>query len=116
MTKTKPESGLGKIADFLGQLQQRNIPKVNEKASVSEILDTFVESDHSRIVYVVDDQERLKGIISLGNLIRHVFFLYHDTVVDSSHLISMAVSETAKDFMLEKIFFAWFFCYYINYT
>ena len=106
MTKTNKKNGLGKIADFVEDLQQRKIPKVNEDASVSEILDAFVESNHSRIVYVVDDQERLKGIISLGNLIRHVFFLYHDTDINSSHLISMAVSETAKDFMLDKMFFA----------
>jgi len=90
MTEIDKKNSLGKISDFVKELKQRNIPKVNEKASVSELLDAFVDSDHSRIVYVVDDQERLKGIISLGNLIRHVFFLYHDTGINSSHLISMA--------------------------
>jgi CBS domain-containing protein len=106
MTGKNKKNGLGKISDFLEKLQQRNIPKVNEDASLSEILDAFVDSDYSRIVYVVDNQERLKGIISLGNLIRHVFFLYHDTDISSRHLISMAVSETAKDLMLEKTLFA----------
>lgn len=102
MTASKRTDYLGKIADFLKESKPRNVPKVKEQDGVSELIDAFVQSDHSRIVYVVDDQERLKGIISLGNLVRHFFFHYHDTHIDSRHLISMAVSETAKDFMHEN--------------
>ena len=102
MTESKRTDYLGKVADFLKQSKPRNVPKVKEQAGVSELIEAFVQSDHSRIVYVVDDQERLKGIISLGNLVRHFFFHYHDTHIDSRHLISMAVSETAKDFMHEN--------------
>ena len=102
MTESKRTNYLGKVADFLKESKPRNVPKVKEQAGVSELIEAFVQSDHSRIVYVVDDQERLKGIISLGNLVRHFFFHYHDTHIDSRHLISMAVSETAKDFMHEN--------------
>jgi len=102
MTESKRTDPIGKVADFLKEAKPRNVPKVKEQAGVSELIEAFVQSDHSRIVYVVDDQERLKGIISLGNLVRHFFFHYHDTHIDSRHLISMAVSETAKDFMHEN--------------
>ena len=102
MTESKRRDHIGKVADFLKESKPRNVPKVKEQAGVSELIEAFVQSDHSRIVYVVDDQERLKGIISLGNLVRHFFFHYHDTHIDSRHLISMAVSETAKDFMHEN--------------
>ena len=106
MTESKRTDHIGKVADFLKESKPRRIPKVKEHAGVSELIEAFVQSHHSRIVYVVDDQERLKGIISLGNLVRHFFFHYHDTHIDSRHLISMAVSETAKDFMHENALFA----------
>ena len=102
MTESKRADHMGKVSDFLKESKPRNVPKVKEQAGVGELIEAFVQSDHSRIVYVVDDQERLKGIISLGNLVRHFFFHYHDTHIDSRHLISMAVSETAKDFMHEN--------------
>ncbi len=102
MTESKRTDYIGKVGDFFKEAKPRHVPKVREQAGVSEIIDAFVQSDHSRIIYVVDDQERLKGIISLGNLVRHFFFHYHDTHIDSRHLISMAVSETAKDFMHEN--------------
>jgi CBS domain-containing protein len=102
MTESKRTDYIGKVGDFLKEAKPRHVPKVKEQAGVSELIEAFVQSDHSRIVYVVDDQERLKGIISLGNLVRHFFFHYHDTHIDSRHLISMAVSETAKDFIHEN--------------
>jgi len=102
MTESKRTNHIGKVADFLKESKPRNVPKVKEQAGVSELIEAFFQSDHSRIVYVVDDQESLKGIISLGNLVRHFFFHYHDTHIDSRHLISMAVSEKAKDFMHEN--------------
>jgi CBS domain-containing protein len=106
MTESKRTEHIGKVADFLKEAKPRHVPKVKEQAGVSELIEAFVQSDHSRIVYVVDEQERLKGIISLGNLVRHFFFHYHDTHIDSRHLISMAVSETAKDFMHENVLVA----------
>ncbi|MBW2331006.1 MAG: CBS domain-containing protein, partial [Deltaproteobacteria bacterium] len=81
------------------ELKQRKIPVVHERATVSEIVDAFVVSHHSRILYVVDDEGRLRGVISLGNLVRHVFLLYHGPSIDTGSLISMVVSETAEHFM-----------------
>jgi CBS domain-containing protein len=106
MKKPKTTDPIGKVADFLKESKPRHVPKVKEQAGVSELIEAFVQSDHSRILYVVDDQENLKGIISLGNLVRHFFFHYHDTHIDSRHLVSMAVSETAKDFMHENVLVA----------
>ncbi len=74
MTESKRTDYIGKVGDFLKEAKPRHVPKVREQAGVSEIIDAFVQSDHSRIIYVVDDQERPKGIISLGNLVKHFFF------------------------------------------
>ena len=106
MAGAKDKRILGKVADLVEQLKQRKIPVVHTRATVSEIIDAFAASDHSRILYVVDDEWRFKGIISLGNMIRHVFFHYHDPSIDSQSLVSMVVSETAGDFMQREPIFA----------
>ncbi len=95
MVKTKY---LGEIRDLLPDLQKRVLPLVNEMDTVDEIIDAYALSFHSRLIYVVDKDRKLIGIISLGNLLRHVFFHYHDSCMDTDNLINMAVSEHARDF------------------
>ena len=107
MARAKDKRSFGKIADLLEQLKQRKVPVVLKRATVSEIIDAFAASDHSRILYVVDDEWRFIGVLSLGNMIRHVFFHYHDpSSIDSRSIISMVVSETAGDFMQREPIFA----------
>ena len=106
MAAAKDKKSLGKIADLMEQLKQRKVPVVPRRATVSEIIDAFAASDHSRILYVVDDECRFIGVLSLGNMIRHVFFHYHDPSIDSRSLVSMSVSETAGDFMQREPMFA----------
>jgi CBS domain-containing protein len=102
MAGAKDKRSLGKIADLVERLKERKVPVVPKRATVSEIIDAFAASDHSRILYVVDDEGRFRGILSLGNMIRHVFFHYHDPSIDSRSLVSMVVSETAGDFMQKE--------------
>ncbi|MDL1980823.1 MAG: CBS domain-containing protein [Deltaproteobacteria bacterium] len=106
MAGAKDKRSLGRIADLVKQMKQRKIPVVPRRATVSEIIDAFAASDHSRILYVVDDECRFIGVLSLGNMIRHVFFHYHDPSIDSRSLVSMVVSETAGDFMQREPIFA----------
>jgi CBS domain-containing protein len=102
MAGAKDKRSLGKIADLVERLKERKVPVVPKGATVSEIIDAFAASDHSRILYVVDDEGSFRGVLSLGNMIRHVFFHYHDPSIDSRSLVSMVVSETAGDFMQKE--------------
>ena len=106
MAGAKGKKGLGRIGDLVEELKDRKIPVVSRGATLSEIVDAFVRSNHSRLLYVTDEEGRLRGVISLGNLVRHVFFLYHDAYIDSRNLVSMAISETARDFMQREPLFA----------
>ena len=106
MAGVRNKSGSGKIADLLDNLKQRKIPAIYEQASISEIIEAFAGSSHSRLLYVVDQEERLKGFISLGNLVRHVFFDYHDPYIDTRKITHMAVSEIAVHFMQREPQFA----------
>ncbi len=102
MAGAKDKRSLGKIADLVERLKERKVPVVPKRATVSEIIDAFAASDHSRILYVVDDEGSFRGVLFLGNMIRHVFFHYHDPSIDSRSLVSMVVSETAGDFMQKE--------------
>ncbi|MDY6971385.1 MAG: CBS domain-containing protein [Thermodesulfobacteriota bacterium] len=106
MAGVRNKSGSGKIADLLDNLKQRKIPAIYEQASISEIIEAFAGSSHSRLLYVVDQEGRLKGFISLGNLVRHVFFNYHDPYIDTRKLTHMALSEIAAHFMQREPQFA----------
>lgn len=106
MAGTRNKRGLGKIADLMSTLKQRKIPVIYEQAGIGEIIEAFAASSHSRLLYVVDQEGRLKGFISLGNLVRHVFFNYHDPYIDTRKLAHMAISETAGHFMQREPHFA----------
>ncbi len=99
MTQKQRRQGNKIIGDLLPELRERMIPLVREEAGVKEIVEAFCSSFHSRLLYVVDGDGRLQGVISLGHLVRHVFFHYHNCYPHTQNITSLAVSETAGDFM-----------------
>ena len=106
MTKKEAKNNTGKIADLLGDLAHRKVPVINEQASIDDIIRAFARSTHSRLLYVVDQKGRLKGFISLGNLVRHVFFHLHTPHIDTRSFTHMAVSDAAGHFMQRAPHFA----------
>ena len=104
MIKEKDNYNFGKLVDLLGAKKQRKIPIVSKNTTLDEIIDAFARSAHSRLIYVVDDAKKIAGVISLGDLIRHVFFHYHEQhqYIDKTQLIKMATCETANDFMKKE--------------
>jgi Mg/Co/Ni transporter MgtE len=72
---------------------------INEKATLREIVEVMTSFEHSRLVYVVDDSDRLMGTISLGLLARHVFSPSHEPLIHPRSLIGMITAETALDIM-----------------
>jgi len=106
MADTENKRSLGKIADLIKDLQKRKVPVIHEQADMTDIIEAFAGSTHSRLLYVVDPEGRLTGYISLGNLVRHVFFHYHDPHIDTRRFTHMAISETAGHFMQREPHFA----------
>ena len=99
MTEKRNRKKPGKIDALLNDLEHRRVPVIEEQANIDEIIQAFVRSAHSRLLYVVDRNGRLKGFLSLGNLVRHVFFHFHEPHIDTRSITHMAVSEKAGHFM-----------------
>jgi len=99
MTKIQQKNLSATVAELIEAVGQRQIAHVFPLTGVKEIITAFAGSEHARQVYVVDDEKHLCGVISLGNLAKHLLFHHIDKAVDNLHLISMATSETATDFI-----------------
>lgn len=99
MTEKQRPQGNETIGDLLPELCERTIPLVREEAGVKQIVEAFSSACHSRLLYVVDHDDRLQGVISLGHLVRHVFFHYHNSYPHTQNISTLAVSESARDFM-----------------
>ncbi len=91
-----------RVRDLLATLNDRKLPLIGQRATLQEIVDVMTRFQHSRLVYVVDDDGRLLGAISLGLLARHVFSSRHEPQIHARHLLSMITAESAGDIMLRE--------------
>jgi CBS domain-containing protein len=87
------------VADLIASIGQRQLPQVSPGAKEAEIVAAFGRAEHARLVYVVDGQQQLVGVISLGNLTRHLLFHLSGAEMDNLHLLNMALAETAEDYI-----------------
>ena len=99
MMKNQQKNLSSTVAELIEAVSQRQLAHVSPKAGIKEIITAFAKAEHARLVYVVDNEKRLSGVISLGNLVKHLLFHFHGVEIDNLHLISMATSETATDFI-----------------
>jgi CBS domain-containing protein len=91
-----------RVTDLVAPLKERGLPLIHEKANIQEVLEAMIRFEHSRVLYVVDDDGTLTGIISLELLARHVFSPSHEPQIHPRFLISIITAETAKDIMLKN--------------
>lgn len=90
------------VEQLLGNLPSKgSVAAVPPEAGMDEILAAFDRARHSRTVYVASVDHKLQGSISLGDIVRHVFFNYHeqDAHTPVCSVISIAAAEHARDFM-----------------
>ncbi len=92
-----------KVTEVVALLKERKLPLIHEKANIEEVIGTMIRFQHSRLLYVVDDDKKLTGTISLGLLARHVFSTSHEPQIHPRFLINMFTAETAKDIMQKNL-------------
>ncbi len=87
------------VADLVPRLKQRELPIIHEKADMESVIRAMIRFEHSRLLYVTDDDGKLTGAISLGVLIRHVFSESYEPQVYSGFILKRITAEYAKDVM-----------------
>jgi CBS domain-containing protein len=102
----KKEEHRAKIGEVIAGLKGRELPLVRQESSIEEMINAMVRYQHSRLLYVVDEDGRLLGVIALGPLVKHVFRRIHEPQIHPRSVMSMITTETAKDIMQKKPIFA----------
>lgn len=87
------------VADLVHKLEQRSLPVVKEEATIEEVVAAFAESVHTRLLYVVDDEGCLSGVIPLSRIARHVLHSYLEPKFHPRHLLNMISAENARHLM-----------------
>lgn len=95
-----------KIEEVAANLRDRELPVIHENAEVKEIVEGMIKFGHSRILYVVDDERRLLGTISLGALVRHAFSRSHEPRIHPRRLMTAITVEHARHMMQKHPVFA----------
>ncbi len=75
---------------------------VNEGATIMDVVKTMVEHKEERAVFVVDDDGRLRGVISAGRLARHIVHEEvspHTGFLPSANILHYLTAEHARDIM-----------------
>ena len=80
------------------------LPVVSETSSLTEVVRAMVKGHRRRIVYVVDNDNRFKGAITLEDLKDVIFHYYlnssiRDALVVTEHIDALFAAEKAGDFM-----------------
>ena len=52
------------VSDIVSSTDRRQIPQVSLDAGMREIVASFKKSRHARLVYVIDENSRLYGIVT----------------------------------------------------
>lgn len=95
-----------KIKEILEIIGSRDLPLVKEDDTIREVLEKMLNYPHTRLMYVVDDEQKCRGIISLGALIRHLFSSSFEPTVHARFVIPMITAETAEHIMNAGLIYA----------
>ena len=108
-----------KIKEVMQHIGQRDFPCVSENSDISEVIRVAVHFPHTRLVYVIDEQKILLGVITIGSLMRHLYphhykekihprdILRNIAVDNASHLMGSgnvnAMPEETVDIVLKRM-------------
>ena len=87
------------VGELVSQLQARDLPLVAPEAEMEELVERLAKFRHNRLLYVVDENNRLLGTISLGILLRHYCAPSHEPRAHTRVLMHMITVERASEMM-----------------
>lgn len=87
------------VAEFIEILHERKLARVYPDADIKEMISAFADIGHTRLLYVVDKEQKLLGVISTGNLARNILIHQMGAHMDNLRLMHAITAETAADFI-----------------
>jgi len=94
------------IKEVMQHIGKRDVPCVPEQSDISEVIQVFVRFPHTRLVYVVDKEQRLRGTITVGSLLRHIFPYHYEARIHPRGILRNITAARAEHIMARENVFA----------
>ncbi|MDY0351732.1 MAG: CBS domain-containing protein [Desulfobulbaceae bacterium] len=91
-----------KISDLIQRIENREVPAIFEDCTIREVIEMMVRFPHTRLIYVTDTQQRLRGTITVGSLLRHLFPYHYEGKVHGRGILRRITARKASDLMDTK--------------
>ena len=88
-----------KIKEVMQHIGQRDFPCVSENSDINEVIKVAVRFPHARLVYVIDDQKILLGVITIGSLMRHLYPHHYKEKIHPRDILRNIVVDNASHLM-----------------
>ncbi len=87
------------VRDVVEKHKKREIPLTHESTLIGQLPEAIEWFRHTRQLYVVDDNGRLLGNITLARLVMYTFASSHGTSMSSRQIMDLITCECAGDLM-----------------
>lgn len=91
-----------KISDIVDELKKSKAPVIRENTPIDQVLDEIINQDSNWVLYVVDDNNRFKGTITLDEIAGHVFAMNHEHRIHPRRIMDMVTSEDVDHIMKKQ--------------
>lgn len=84
-----------KIKEIMQHVKDRDLPCVRADSEIREVIQVAVRFPHTRLVYVVDEKNKLLGVITIGALLRHLYPYHYQDKVHPRDILRNIIVEKA---------------------
>ena len=90
------------VRDIVAKHKRREIPATQGSTPIEQLAEAIEWFRHTRQLYVLDDEGRLLGNITLARLVMYTFEHSHETIISPRHIMDLLTCETAAELMTES--------------
>lgn len=95
-----------KFAEVIDKIFKLPYLAISGESTLEEASEKVIRNPQVRGIYVIDDEERLQGYLSLGVLIRHVIASRHRPQFHVRSLLSLLTAKKVADIMEQDVVIA----------
>mgnify|MGYP000589493260 CR=1 FL=1 len=88
-----------KIKEVMQHIGRRDFPWFSENSDISEGIKLAVRFPNARLVYVIDDQKKQLGVITIGSLMRHLYPYHYKEKIHPRDILRNIVVYNASHLM-----------------
>ena len=88
-----------KIKEVMQHIKDRELPCVSKTSDLSDVVKVATGFPYTRLVYVIDDQKKLLGVITIDSLMHHLYPYYYEAKIHPRGILRNITAEKAVHIM-----------------